>query len=54
MVHDFNSTILNSLLAIFHAINSLDINDDDPDIAHFPAEYLQSLDIGGLSYLHHV
>jgi len=54
-VSQFNSIILDSLsgeVHMFHGINTSDTNKDDPEIEHFPAEYLSSLDIAGLSPSH--
>jgi len=54
-VVQFNSLILDSLPGeahTFHGINTSDTNKDDPDIEYFPAEYLSSLDIAGLSPSH--
>jgi len=50
-VGQFNSVILDSLpgeVHTFHRINTSHTNEDDPEIEHFPAEYLSSLDIAGL------
>jgi len=50
-VNHCNSTILQKLpgnIQTFHAIDTSDVNEEDPNIVQHPAEYLQSLDCGGL------
>ena len=35
-------------LQIFHAVDTSDVNEADPDFAQLPAEYIKSLTSGGL------
>ena len=54
-VNQFNTTVLESLpgeASVFRAVDSSDTNEEDPEIVHFPSEYLRSLDIGGLPPSH--
>ena len=50
-INTLNAMILEQLpgnLHIFHAVDTSDVNEADPDFAQLPAEYMQSLTSGGL------
>ena len=50
-INALNAMILDQLpgdLHVFHAVDTSDINEADPDYAELPAEYMQSLTSGGL------
>jgi len=50
-VNQFNTTVLEQLpgqTQTFHAINTTDMSEEDPEFVQHPAEYLQSLDCSGL------
>ena len=50
-INTLNAMILDQLpgdLHVFHAADTSDVNEADPDFAQLPAEYMQSLTSGGL------